>query len=273
MTGSGPVLAAVSAAAALALAGTTAQAGAFMQPEGHGIVIAQMGFSAATRGYDALGRPVAVRAWRKLETNVYGEFGLSDDITLIAEGSFRAFRSAKAYTWDGFETGLSHLTRPGAAMAGGRLKLYETDLHVFSAQASLRAGEGGRDSLAFSEMRRPLQADIRLLYGRRVDIFGLAGFVDSQIAFRNDGPRGHQIRTDSTLGVRVLPRLTLMAQHFSAYTPGRIGGRFSVSSKAQASAVFDVTESVSAQLGFLYALRGVAADAERGVVFALWARF
>lgn len=259
--------------ASCATAPASALAGAFMQPEGAGQIIAQVGFSQADRGYDAYGRPVAIRAWRKVEVSAWGEYGLTESITLIGEPSWRSFRADRIYDWNGFEVGRAHVGRIGATQIGARVKLIEWGDSILSAQATVRFAPGGKEIALYSDMRRPAQADVRLLYGRRIALFGLAGFASAEIGFRNDGAFGHQLRMDLTYGLQVRDRLTLLIQNFSILTPRWFGGRLALSQKAQASLVFALTDAVSLQLGGMIGLRGVNAAAERGLVSAVWTRF
>ena len=64
-----------------------AWAGAFMQPPGHGQIIAELAFSEAEVAYDALGRAGAIPAWRKFELSTYAEYGLTEFVTLIGDPS------------------------------------------------------------------------------------------------------------------------------------------------------------------------------------------
>lgn len=250
-----------------------ARAGAFMQPEGEGQIIAQVGFAHAGRGYDGAGRPVAIRAWRKIETNVWGEYGLSDKVTLIGEPSWRSFRARRLYDWNGVEVGRAQVSGLGAAQIGARVKLVEWGQSILSAQATARFAPGGRDRAIYSDMRRRTQFDLRLLYGRRLTLFGLNGFTNAELGFRNDGPFGHQLRLDLTYGLHIFERVTLMLQNFTAITPRLFGGRFALSQKAQASVVVALTDKISLQLGAMVALRGVNCAAESGIISALWTRF
>lgn len=244
-----------------------------MQPEGAGQIIAQVEFSQADRGYDGYGRPVAIRAWRKVEVSAWGEYGLTDSITLIGEPSWRSFRADRIYDWNGFEVGRAHVGRIGATQVGARVKLIEWGDSIISAQATARFAPGGREIALYSDMRRTAQADLRLLYGRRIALFGLNGFAGAEIGFRNDGAFGHQLRMDLTYGLQILDRLTLMLQNFTILTPRWFGGRLALSQKTQASFVFALTDAVSLQLGGMIGLRGVNAAAERGLVSAVWTRF
>lgn len=241
-----------------------AWAGAFMQPPEHGQIIAELAFSEANIGYDALGRAGAIPAWRKFELSTYAEYGLTEFVTLIGDPSWFTFRAKPP--------GVSR-TRLGAAEAGARVRLVEWGDGVVSAQATARLAPAGRSAAAYLDMRETAQADIRLLYGRKMEVFGFAGYVDLQIGFRTRAAFGHQLRFDATWAVRPSERTTLMLQSFTAITPGRLGDRFMMSQKLKASVVYDLTEALALQVGGQMAMRGVNSAAERGIVAAVWWKF
>ena len=243
---------------------SAAWAGAFMQALEHGQVIAELAFSEAGRAYDAFGRAAAIPAWRKFELSTYAEYGLTEQVTLIGDPAWFTFRAKPP--------GVSR-TRLGVAEAGARVKIVEWGDSIISGQATARLAPAGRGAAAYSDMRDRAQIDVRLLYGRKIEVMGLGGYVDLQIGFRSRGAFGHQVRFDATWAVRPLERATLMLQSFTAITPGRLGDRFMLLQKMKASVVYDLTDALSAQLGAQAAMRGVNSAAERGIVGAVWWKF
>jgi hypothetical protein len=249
-------------------------AGAFMQPPQHGQVIAQLGFAEAGRAHDAYGRSVPIPAWRKFELSGYGEYGLTDWLTVIGSPSWFSFRAPTSRPTNYFgPLGSQTYARPGVAEAGARVRAFEWGDNVVSAQATARYAAGGAASEPFVDMGRRAQADVRLLYGRKFTLLGLSGYMDTAIAFRSKGAFGNQARFDATLAVQPFARTTLMMQSFTAITPGRLGGGFALSQKAAASVLFDVTDSLTLQAGALIALRGVNSAAEKGLVSGVWWKF
>ncbi len=167
------------------------------------------------------------------------------------------------------------MNRSGASVAeaGARVKLVEWGDNILSAQATARYAAGGRGAAEFSDIRDRAQVDARLLFGRKMDVLGLGGYVDVQVGFRSRAVFGNQFRFDATWAVRPLERTTLMLQSFTAIAPGRLGDRFMLSQKVKASVVYDLTDSLSVQFGGLMALRGVNSAFERGIVTAMWWKF
>ncbi|MFO1116268.1 MAG: hypothetical protein U1E28_11320 [Beijerinckiaceae bacterium] len=252
----------------------SAHAGAFLQPPEHGQIISQLSFSEAGRAWDAYGRAVPIPAWRKFELTSYAEYGLTDWLTIIGSPSWFRFHAPapRPSNWFG-PVGSQDLSRVGAAQTGARVRLFEIGDHVVSVQASARYAGGGGDSVAYADMSRRMQVDLRIAYGRKFEWMGLSGYTDMQVAFRSAGVFGNQIRFDATLAVQPFARTTLMLQSFSVLTPGRLGGSYALSQKLQTSVLLDVTETVALQAGALVALRGVRSAAERGLVTGVWYRF
>jgi len=243
---------------------SAAWAGAFMQPVDHGQVIAELAFSEAGRAYDAFGRVAAIPAWRKFELSTYAEYGLTEQVTLIGDPAWFTFRAKPP--------GVSR-TRLGVAEAGARAKIVEWGDNILSGQATARLAPGGRGAATYSDMRDRAQIDVRLLYGRKIEVMGIDGYIDLQVGFRSRGAFGHQVRFDATWAVRPFARTTLMLQSFTAITPGRLGDRFMLAQKMKASVVYDLTDALSVQAGLQAAMRGVNSAAERGIVGALWWKF
>lgn len=109
--------------------------------------------------------------------------------------------------------------------------------------------------------------------GRKFELFGLAGFLDTQLGFRSGGQNDNEFRLDMTAGLRPFERLLIMGQSFSAIAPrgARMGAI--TEQKFQLSAVFEATPSISVQIGGVAALGGVNAPAEQGIISAIWWRY
>lgn len=263
-----------------------AVAGAWLYPAGKGQLILATSFAGARNAYGPNGRLVATPPYRKLEARAYLEHGLTDWLTLVAEGSAMHFRAAPA-PYDRAElliaeakAGLPLYAPPAAASAyqglglgaaGARLKLLESGDYVFSVEGSLRTAS--REARRFIDMREGVQVDARLLMGRQYSLFGLPGFLDAQIGFRSAGQNGGEMRLDLTAGLRPFEGVTLMGQSFSAAAPRVARSGAVTEQKFQLSAVYEVTPSLLVQFGGVAALGGVNAPAERGIISALWWRY
>ncbi|MGJ0559682.1 MAG: hypothetical protein ACR651_11065, partial [Methylocystis sp.] len=159
----------------------------------------------------------------------------------------------------------------GLGAFGARALLFTWGGYIVSLQAGLRAASPA--ARRFLDMRDPVQADLRLLVGRPFELFGFPGFVDAQLGYRSRGQNGDEIRADLTAGLRPLPAILLLAQSFSGFAPRGGPAGVVAAQKFQLSAVYDMTASLSLQIGAIAALGGVNSPAERGLISAVWWRY
>lgn len=268
-------------------AAPTARGGAFLWPEGQGQVIVTTTFSNASKAYDSRGRLINTPSYRKFETQAYIEYGALDWLTIVAQPSYMNFHGASSQLdhlsllTEQAKLGAPlsirgppgpHYAGLGVGSLGARLRLLELGRYVVSLEASLRVATPSAQT--FLDMRGVLQADVRLQLGRSIDVFGILGFCDAQIGYRTRAQNSEgEIRADVTYGLRPLADVLLLAQSFSALTPGKSRENFIYSQKFQASLVYDLTTNVSLQIGAVAALQGVNSSAERGLIGAAWYRF
>jgi hypothetical protein len=154
---------------------------------------------------------------------------------------------------------------------GARTLLFTWGDYIVSLQAGVRAASPA--ARRFLDMRDPVQADLRLLVGRPFELFGFPAFVDAQLGYRSRGQNGDEIRADLTAGLRPLPPILLLAQSFSGFAPRGGPAGVVAAQKFQLSAVYDMTASLSLQIGAIAAIGGVNSPAERGLISAFWWRY
>jgi hypothetical protein len=245
------------------LATTDADAGAWLEPPGQGQVILGGTFSDSLRSYDLGGRLAPVSSYKKLELTAYLEYGATESVTLIAAPSVLDFRAKPP--------GESYAGM-GILEAGGRVKLYEIEETVFSAQATLREATNARARI-FLDTGYGLQADARLLIGRTFTLWGLSAFSSLEIGYRSPGGFGHEIRADATLGVRPIDKVLLLLQTFNISAVHAVPLYPTRSHKIALSAVYEVTPNICVQLGGIIGVPGVNTTTERGITSAVWYRF
>jgi protein XagA len=248
---------------ALLLLAAGAQAGAWLEPPGQGEVIFGGSFSDSLRAFDVRGRLAPVSSYKKFELTAYVEYGATESVTLIAQPTLLDFRAKPP--------GESYAGM-GVLEAGGRVKLYEIDEWIFSAQGTLREATNTRSRI-FLDMGRGLQADARLLIGRTFTILGFPAFSNLEIGYRSPGGFGHEVRADATLGVRPIDKVLVLLQTFNISAVHANPLYPTRSSKIALSAVYDVTQNISVQVGGIIGLPGVNTTTERGIISALWYRF
>ncbi len=269
---------------------TPGAAGAFLQPPGEGVAILTTNVAEAHGAYDSRGQLVAAPAYDKLETQLYVEYGLIEQMTLVAETNYLRFRGSGAnkqseqlavlteqaragaplYLPPGVGEGARY-AGPGAQSLGARLRLVQLGPAILSTQASLRASVG--EGRKFLDMAEHFQFDGRLQIGWPIEFLGMPGFAEGQVGYRTAGQNSDEIRAEVTTGVRPSREMLLLAQGFFYVAPFASSAAFTVSQRLQLSAVYDLTREVAVQLGARAALRGVNDSAERGLIGALWYRF
>lgn len=274
---------------AFCIAAVTPQAvcaGAWLMPQGGGQAIVTTTFADARKAYDANGRLIETPPYRKFETRLYVEHGVLDWLTVVAEGGYMNFHGAAGpfdhlnLLVDEAKAGLplSLQAPPGAryeglglGALGARTLLFTWNDYIVSLQAGVRAASPA--ARRFLDMRDAVQGDLRLLVGKPFELFGLPGFIDAQLGYRSRGQNGDEIRADFTAGLRPLPPLLLLAQSFTGLAPRGGPAGVVAAQKFQLSAVYDMTASLSLQIGAIAAIGGVNSPAERGLISALWWRY
>jgi protein XagA len=273
----------VMAGAIAAVLSGAAEGGAFLMSAGRGQAILTTEFSKANKAFDAHGKIVATPPYRKMEERAYVEYGATDWLTLVGSASGLSFHGAG----DPFvplsvliaeaksDLPLTVVSTPGAhylgaglGALGARAPLWESSALTLSVEASLRAATPRARN--FLDMKTGAQPEARLQLGVPTEFFGLLAFGDAQIGYRPRGASGDEMLADFTYGLRPRDDFLLLFQSFATLAP-RLGGYRS--QKFEVSAVYDVTRSVSVQLGALRALEGLNSSADKGFIGALWVRF
>jgi hypothetical protein len=159
---------------------------------------------------------------------------------------------------------------------GGRARLWSDSSSVVSVQATLRMpGTSDKNNPAAVGYTDP-EVEIRGLVGHSFELGGLPSFVDVEVAqrYRLGGPPD-EFRTDVTFGIRPIDRWLLLAQSFNVISEG--AGTWGFGSfayhKVQMSVVYDLTKSLSVQLGGYSTYWGRRALQENGLVVGAAYRF
>ena len=243
-----------------------AYAGAWTLPEGTGQVIATPLYSDSGKGFDANGDVADIPDYRKAELYVLLEYGLTDDVTLVAKPSLTNLSIEGAGDSGGI----------GYTELGGRYRVYARGETVVSLQALARVpGEKRRSNLA-QVGGDTMEYDLRGLVGRSFRLGGAKAFVDMQAGYRlRSGRPPNEFHIDATLGVDVGRKTQILAQVFNTVSDGRGIGAFTDYRyhNAQLSVVQTIAPNMSLQIGALGTIAGKNALRERGVFAGWWVRF
>ncbi len=240
-------------------------------PEGEGQLIVTTTFADAADAFDARGRLIRTPPYSKFEVQSYVEYGAAEWLTVIGEAGGMDFHAS---------AGQASLAAPqgpqysglGLGALGGRVPIVNFQGYFISLEASLRAASS-QSAQTFLDMKDRWQADVRLQMFHSIELFDLNGFFDSQFGYRTRGQNGDEAHVDVTAGLRPWTNLMLMAQAFTTVSLWQNGGNNVFSQKFEVSAVYDLNQTFSVQLGVIDAPIGINFPAERGIVSAIWARF
>ncbi len=251
---------AAGAASAWIAGALAAQAGAFNPEAGRGLAILTSGFADAPAYRDASGRLFKAPGYRKFETVLHVEYGLTPWLAFIARPRFVATRldASPALSDHGL----------GASEIGAQAQILRADRFVLAAQALARI-PGGRRSPLYD---RGGGGEARLMAGASFELAGRPAFAEAHVAWRRrDGGRKDEALIDATFGWRPFAPLMLMLQSFTTIETS--GPRPANWTKAQASAVWDVNANWSVSLAGFATLHASRAPRERGLILGVWRRF
>lgn len=246
----------------LAAAQGDACAGAWTKLKGEGEVFVTGLYSEASEAFDANGVASDISVFRKVEIGVHAEYGVTDWLTAIGRTEFKTTASGAPISIDEARFGLTGV--------GARIRLWEDGGTVVSAEATGRLAVGGGAEAEEGD------ADLRLLAGHGFMLGNWPSFIDLGAAYRfRFGEPSDEFRADLAFGVRPRERWLFMMQSFNTFSDGGTPGDLADprEHKLQLSAVYDVTESLSLQVGGTATIAGRNALAEQGLVTALWYRF
>lgn len=263
---SGLLRAVMAAAAVLFSAQSPASADPWTREKGHGQVHTTVYATDSARGFDDSGKVVDIPDYTKTEAYLLVEFGLTDNLTLIATPSFRAVSVENGDDTQGL----------GYTDLGARYRIASKDNWVLSVQGLLRVpGKRRRDSLA-QVGSTDAEYEARVLVGRSFKIGNTDAFLDVQGAYRaREGAPPDEGKADLTLGARPRSDWLVMAQLFNTFSLGQGQSGFPQYRyhNFQLSVTKDLASNLSLQLGGMMTLDGRNALRERGLLTGLWFRF
>ena len=254
------------AMAGAVLSASPAQAGPWTMPKGEGRTIVTTIYSHAGKSFDASGNSFDAPDYDQLMAFFHTEYGLTDDITLIADPSVRRIEIENA----GDSVGL------GTTELGARFRLYHNDRFVLSVQATGFVPGTSRGSRVAQIGSNDAQADGRIQLGYGFTLGKVSGFASAEGGYRlRSADPPNEFHGDATLGVHASERILLIGNLFNTWSDGR--GRNGYPSyrysNLYAGGVVDVTHRVSFQLGALGTVSGRNALRERGLYSGLWLKF
>ena len=182
----------------LMLGAPSAFAGAWTLPAGSGEAYLSTTATSNDRYFNDDGGSVVNQDYRKVETQLHVEYGITDSLTGFVGPSL-------LHTSVGGSAGDSYFGL-GYTDFGLRKRLYTDGANVFSVEAMARvpgaSNSGNPAEIGYTGM----EFDLRALYGRSFQIGSWPAFADAELAWhvRNGAPP-HEYRVVLTLGMRPTP--------------------------------------------------------------------
>ncbi len=244
-------------------------AGAWPKPEGETEVIVSVTHSLAHRTFDPTGNAVSRGRFRKIETQIYVEHGLTNRITLIGEVA-RSSDTTEAFNRQFDDTSFRRVELGARAY----LFTWEETLYSLDALVALHAASGGDDPAA--SQSGDVDYEFALSTGAPFKFLGLNGFNAQRIAYRyRPGNRPSETSVDATIGLHWgsdwITMLKSTTENSIGKTPSPRGHYWS--SKTEFSIVHRLEPGFAIEAGALRTFLGRNVLKETGFKLAFWYGF
>ena len=177
----------------LLFAAQAAYAGAWTQPKGDGLFIAQATYFTSDAFFDENAIKVAQPRFSKYELQPYAEYGLRDWLTI----------GGSAYLQSIHQAGNSNIGI-GDPELFARLRLWQGMKDVFAIQPLVKLPSLYAHSGTPRGGSRSTDAELSLLYGRNMHILSERDYVDLRVGYRVRGKGlNPQWRVDAALGIHL----------------------------------------------------------------------
>jgi len=246
-----------------------ALAGAWVQEKGRSEFITTALYSSAKSGYDDLGNLTEVVKFSKLETAVYGEYGLIKNWSIVGRVSYQEVSLQR-------NLGIDAGSGVGASSLALKYQFSQIGKWVFSAQGAVLIPGGTENGLDLRLGEGDTEWEFRMLTGRPITAFGKNGFVDVQAArqFRTS-ITPDEWKVDFTAGIYPKKNILLMGQIFAIIgdQPRVLERRKLESFKIQGSLVWFFRKNNGIQLLASRPISGRNVIADTAFGIGWWSRF
>lgn len=252
------------------LCGQQAEAGAWNQRAGEGQVISTSFWSHADQIYDEDYRTVPLRGFTKTETRLYLEHGLTDGLTLVANGALQSlnFRDGDSrFDFDGLddlELGLQFKTSAREGLSTALRFSYVVDSRL--------------DNQAVDLLRGGDQYEVRALLGQSRETLLGDFFYDAQFALRTESFKGiDAVQAAVTLGYKPTQRWLIMSQSYLNFSESDFVDGFTVPEQTQLNSTLSIAHQYRPgryiQIGGGQTVLGQNIVKERSVFIGIWREY
>lgn len=250
---------------------STAYAGAWLQPKGQGLAIAQATYYGTSAYFDDRGSMNSQPRFSKLELQPYVEYGLFNALTV--GGSAYVQRVEQSHT-DNYGIADPEIF--------ARARLWHNENQVLSIQPLVKSSSYFTKGRPPNGGSRSTDAELSLLYGRGLPIFTARDYLDVRVGYRvrNHG-LSDQVRLDITNGIKlnekweITPALrAVIATDVQDVITYRESGDQDYSVlKAEVSGIYHLNEKQWLQAGLFKHVAGVQTGAGYGASIGFAQRF
>ncbi|MFM9889487.1 MAG: hypothetical protein ACKVOE_02410 [Rickettsiales bacterium] len=243
-----------------------AWAGAWLQPKGQGLFVAQAGFYSTDRFYAADGQEQPQSTFSKIELTPYVEYGLLENLTI----------GGTAYIQDAFQSADSNLGIADPQIFA-RSELWGDDTQHLSLQPLIKFTSAFEHTAPPRGGSRSTDVELSLLYGRSFNLISPRDYLDMRSGYRLRANRlGDQFLTDIALGLGVGEHWLIVPALRQVVSLGTVGGAFSESgdldydlTKVELTSLYQLDDAHSVQLS----LASHVAGAQTGAGYSITAGF
>lgn len=177
-----------------------AHAGAWLQPEGKGLLIMQGSYYRASHFYDTDGNSQRQPRFTKYEFQPYGEYGVTNWLTLGGSAYVQRVHQSS--------NGNFGLADPEFF---ARTELWQSGSQHLSLQPLVKLRSHFRDGESPRGGSRSTDVELSLLYGRNFNLIDDRDYLDSRLGYRVRGSnRSPEWRADAALGFGVADNIQIV---------------------------------------------------------------
>jgi hypothetical protein len=265
----------------------SAHAGAWLQPEGKGLLISQFFMSESDTVTDIHGQKRDQEPYRQWGQSLYGEWGVHQQVTLGA--SMNLIHAQQHQIATGNDGHASALTDVNLFARYGILR---EGAHRLSVQFATQLPRTHFNTQELALGNPNAEYELALQYGHSTSIAWDAGhawnaFIDAHLGYRmRASTPDDQWRMMLTAGVSPWEEWQFLIQSFATLRtdrstpPAGVGAGFTQSNaddydqlRLQASAVWKLSEAWALQAGYFHDVYGRNFGQAQGVLFGVWREF
>ena len=195
----------------------SAHAGAWLQPEDHGLFIAQKSFFQSSHYFDAHGNQQKQPSFTKWETQPYVEYGLTKTITI--GGTF--------FVQSDEQSGHQKLGLADPQIFS-RAIIWKSGSQLVSLQPLIKFPSAFRNKTTPRGGTSSHDAELSALYGRNLNIITPRDYLDINTGYRlRNGALHNQYHADAALGLQINPNWQIIPAIRTVFAADMSTQRFS----------------------------------------------